>query len=71
MNPLDSFEGILGPLHRAALRDACWPAATALIEEACGAVCSTLRVGEGGNGVEPADSFIGRLRREAPEAACD
>ena len=47
MNPGDAFERILAALYEAALDDAGWPAASALIEEACGAVGSTLWVGEG------------------------
>ena len=47
MNPDDAFERSLASLYEAALDDARWPAASALIEEACGAVGSTLWVGEG------------------------
>ena len=47
MNPDDAFERVLSSLYEAALDDARWPAASALIEEACGAVGSTLWVGEG------------------------
>ena len=47
MNPDDAFERILALLYEAALDDAGWPAASALIEETCGAVGSTLWVGEG------------------------
>lgn len=42
----DTFERILASLHQAALDDTHWPAASALIEEACGASCNTLTVGE-------------------------
>ncbi|MCY4478211.1 MAG: hypothetical protein OXC70_09530 [Gammaproteobacteria bacterium] len=44
MNPLDSFDDILALLHRAALDDAHWPAASALIEEASGVKGSVLTV---------------------------
>ena len=47
MNPLDAFDRILALLHRAALDDAHWSAASALIDEASGAVGSMLTVGEG------------------------
>ena len=47
MNPDDAFERCLAALHEAALDDALWPAATTLIEEACGAVGNFLVVGEG------------------------
>ena len=43
----DAFERILASLYEAALDDARWPAATTLIEEACGAVGNFLVVGEG------------------------
>ena len=46
MNPDDAFERILASLHEAALDDACWQAAWALIDEACGIVGSVLAVGE-------------------------
>ncbi|MCY4431355.1 MAG: hypothetical protein OXC11_13315 [Rhodospirillales bacterium] len=47
MNPDDAFERSLASLYRAARDDAHWPAATALIEEACGAVGNFLVVGDG------------------------
>ena len=47
MNPDDAFGRILALLYEAALDDARWPAASALIEEACGAVCNALSVGDG------------------------
>ena len=47
VNVLDTFDRILGLLHRAALNDVHWPAASALIEEACGAKGNMLVVGEG------------------------
>ena len=46
MNPLNAFDRILAALHQAVLDDAHWPAASALTEEACGAVGSALVVGE-------------------------
>ena len=46
MNPDDAFERILASLHEAALDDARWPAASALIDEACGIVGNALVVGE-------------------------
>ena len=42
----NAFDPIFASLHEAALDDACWPAATVLSEEACGAACNTLTVGE-------------------------
>ena len=52
MNPDDAFERCLAALYEAALDDAYWPAASALIEEAVGTGGSTLSVGEGfGDGV--------------------
>ena len=47
MNPLHAFDRILHSLHRAALDPAHWPAASALIDDASGAVGSALFVGEG------------------------
>ena len=44
MNPDDVFERILASLHEAALDDAGWPAASALIERACGALGNVLTV---------------------------
>lgn len=47
MNPDDAFERCLAALYGAALDDAGWPAATALIEEAAGFRKNALVVGEG------------------------
>ena len=47
MNPDEAFERSLGLLYEAALGDARWPAATALVEEAIGTVGNALIVGEG------------------------
>ena len=47
MNPDDAFEGGLAALYEAALDDARWPAATALVEEAVGTIGNALIVGEG------------------------
>ncbi len=47
MNPLDALDRILASLHKAALDDAHWPAAAALIDEACGTAGNVLVVGEG------------------------
>lgn len=44
--PSDAFDRIVASLHQAALDDSHWPGASALIEEACGAACTTLTVGE-------------------------
>ncbi|MCY4119881.1 MAG: helix-turn-helix transcriptional regulator [Acidobacteria bacterium] len=49
MNPDDAFERILASLHQAALDDAHWPAASALIDETAGASGSALLIGEGFN----------------------
>ncbi len=46
VNSDDAFERILAALHEAALDDTRWPAAAALIDEACGAVGNMLLVGE-------------------------
>ena len=50
MNPDDAFERILALLYRAMLDDARWPAASALIDEACGVRGNALTVGEGTGG---------------------
>ncbi len=50
MNPDDAFERCLGLLHEAALDDTRWPAASALIDEACGAGGNALTVGEASGG---------------------
>ena len=47
MNPDDAFERILESLYEAALDDARWPAASALVEESVGASGNALIVGEG------------------------
>ena len=47
MNADDAFERCLEALYEAALDDACWPAATALVEEAVGAAGNAVIVGEG------------------------
>ncbi|MCY4141083.1 MAG: hypothetical protein OXF56_22805 [Rhodobacteraceae bacterium] len=47
MSPDDAFERCLEALYGAALDDARWPAATALIEEAVGAGGNALQVAEG------------------------
>ncbi len=47
VNPDDAFERVLASLYEAALDDARWPAATALMEEAVGADGNALIVGEG------------------------
>ena len=59
----DSFDRILQALHRAALDDAHWPVAAALIEEACGAMITSLAVGEGGLDEEARLHFAGFYRR--------
>ncbi len=46
MNSDDAFERVLASLYEAALDDARWPAATALMEEAVGAVGNAVRVSE-------------------------
>ena len=46
MNLDDAFERCLALLHEAALDDARWPAASALVDEACGAVGNILVVSE-------------------------
>ena len=50
MNPDDAFERCLGLLHEAALDDARWPTASALIDEACGIGGNAVTVGEGTGG---------------------
>ena len=47
MNPHVAFERVLSSLYEAALDDARWPAATALLEEAVGAEGNAVIVGEG------------------------
>ena len=50
MNPDEAFERCLESLYEAALDDARWPAASAMIDEACGIEGSSLVVGEGAGG---------------------
>ena len=52
MNPHDAFDRILGSLHQSTLDPAHWPQASALIDEACGAVGNVLVVGESTGGQE-------------------
>ena len=47
MKPDDAFEDIVASLYEAALDDARWPGATALVEEAIGTDRNALTVGEG------------------------
>ena len=47
MSRLDPFERLLPSLQDAALDDALWPAASRLIDEACGATGSSFIIGEG------------------------
>ena len=47
MSAQDAFERILASLYEAMLDDACWPATSALIDEACGLTGNALSVGEG------------------------
>ena len=64
MSDQDTFERILAALYDAMLDDARWPAASALIDEACGITGNDLMVGEG-----PKDDiralFIGSYYRGA------
>ena len=64
----DSFEHTLAALHRAALDDAHWLAAAALVNEACGARGHALMSGDGHAAREDALSFFrfcyGRRRRD-------
>ena len=62
MNPDDAFERCLALLYEAALDDARWPAATALVEEAVGTIGNALIVGEG-FGDEARPLFARFLRR--------
>ena len=50
MNPDDGFERCLALLHEAALDDARWPAASALIDKVCGVGGNSLVVGERSGG---------------------
>ena len=50
MSPLDALDRIVRSLHRAMLDDAHWPAASALIDEACGMKGNGLSVSEGSGG---------------------
>ena len=47
MNDQDAFERLLAKMYEAMLDDARWPAASALIDEACGIKGNDLLVGEG------------------------
>ena len=47
MNRQDLFERVLVSLQEAAMDDALWPSAAALLDEACGVVGHSLYVGEG------------------------
>ena len=62
MSPLDALDRMLGSLHRAMLDDDHWPAAAALIDEACGLKGNGLAVG-GGNGDDHRIYFAGIYRR--------
>ena len=63
MNPDDAFERILESLYEAALDDARWPAASALVEESVGASGSALIVGEGYDDDDLRIYFARYLRR--------
>ena len=62
MSDRDAFERILALLYDAMLDDSCWPAVSALIDEACGIEGNDILVGEG-----PKDDvralFVGLYRR--------
>ena len=47
MSGREPFERVLGALHEAALDDALWPAASGLLEEACGTKGNMLAMGDG------------------------
>lgn len=47
MSQPDPFARLVTSIHEAALDDACWPATSALIDEACGSQGNGLMVGEG------------------------
>lgn len=47
MNEFDAFQRILTSMHQAMLDDSCWPATSALIDEACGTMGNALLIGEG------------------------
>ena len=46
MDEFDAFHRILLSLHQAMLDDACWPATSALIDDACGIMGNALLIGE-------------------------
>ena len=62
MSSLDALDRMLGSLHRAMLDDDHWPAATALIDEACGLKGNGLAVG-GGTADDHRIYFAGIYRR--------
>ena len=62
MSPLDALDRIVRSLHRAMLDDAHWPAASALIDEACGMKGNGLSVSEG-SGDDHRVYFAGIYRR--------
>ena len=62
MSYQDTFEHILAALYDAMLDDARWPAASALIDEACGITGNDLMVGEGPKDDVQAD-FVGVYSR--------
>ena len=58
MSDQDAFGRVLASLHDAMLDDTHWPAASALIDEACGVIRNALLVGEGPPGdIQP--HFVG------------
>ena len=63
VNPDDAFERILESLYEAALDDARWPAASALVEETVGASGNALIVGEGYDDEDLRIYFARYLRR--------
>lgn len=62
MSPLDAFDRIVRSLHRAILDDAHWPAASALIDDACGMKGNGLAV-SAGCGEDHRVYFAGIYRR--------
>ena len=62
MSPLDALNDILRSLHQAMLDDAHWPAASALIDEACGMKGNGLAVSEGSDD-DHRVNFAGIYRR--------
>ena len=71
MNPRDSLDSLLATLYDAALDDVHWPAAHALMDEACGITKSALVVANGRSQADSRILFARFSRRGGRDQDCE